>query len=129
MKLLLDASALLAYLHQEPGMEPIAGRLAECGIFSVNWSEVMQKVLAKSIDTARVGELLRERELSIEPFTATQAEIAADLWSRISGLGLSLAERACLALAMDKSLPVLTADRTWEVGDVRPLGVEVRLIR
>lgn len=110
-------------------MEPIAGRLAECGIFSVNWSEVMQKVLAKSIDTARVGELLRERELSIEPFTATQAEIAADLWSRISGLGLSLAERACLALAMDKSLPVLTADRTWEVGDVRPLGVEVRLIR
>lgn len=126
MKLVLDASALLAYLHQEQGKEQIVGRLAECGISSVNWSEVMQKVLAKGIDAEQVGALLRELELRIEPFTATQAEIAASLWSRTSGLGLSLADRACLALAIDKSLPVLTADRTWEAPQ---LGVEVHLIR
>ncbi len=64
--------------------------------------------------------------VSFEPFTPRQAELAAALWSRTHRYGLSLADRACLALALDRSLPVMTADRTWAQLD---LGLEVRVLR
>ena len=59
-------------------------------------------------------------------FSATQAEIAAGLWTSTREVGLSLADRACLALAIDLRAPVLTGDRAWR--DL-PIGVEVILIR
>ena len=64
--------------------------------------------------------------MSFERFTPRQAETAARLWSRTRNHGLSLADRACLALAMDKTLPVLTADRAWSELD---LDIEIQVIR
>ena len=122
----LDASALLAYLHREPGKEHIDGHIAELCISAVNWSEVVQKTLAKGVDVARMIDLLHDLELTIEPFTERQAETAAKLWPTTRAFGLSLADRACLALALDRSLPVLTTDRVWKE---LKLDLEIRIVR
>lgn len=64
--------------------------------------------------------------LNIEPFSESQAETAARLWLETRKYGLSLADRACLALALEKSLPVLTADRAWQQ---LQLEVDIRVVR
>lgn len=119
----LDASALLAYLQQEPGSQRIEGRMAELCISSVNWSEVVQKSLVKEVDIVKMDQCLRDLELTIEPFTDQQAVTAAQLWAKTRAQGLSLADRACLALALDKSLPVLTTDRVW-----KELNLEMEIV-
>jgi PIN domain nuclease of toxin-antitoxin system len=122
----IDASALLAYLHQEPGWDLVQSALAGGCIGAVNWSEVALKANRKGLDVPRIRGLLQDMELSIVPFTPEQAETAAALWPATKAQGLSLADRACLALALDRKLPVLTADRVWsDLG----LDIDIRLIR
>ncbi len=126
MNPVLDASALLAYLHQEPGWEEIQTVIGESCIGAVNWCEVAQKAKRKGLAVEKVRSLLDDIGLVIAPFSAEQAELAAHLWEKTRQHGLSLADRACLALAMERQAPVLTADRTWaELG----LAVEIRLLR
>lgn len=123
----LDASAVLALLHKEPGQEIVEASLAVSVISSVNWSEVLQKVIALgSREPKDVGDDLEYLGLIIIPFTADDAERAAGLWSVGRQHGLSLGDRACLSLAQRLDLPALTADRRWATLD---LNTEVRLIR
>lgn len=89
-------------------------------------SEVLQKALQWKVDVEGMGQEFMDAGVRIEPFTPRQAEIAARLRSRTRQHGLSQADRACLALALDKALPVLTADRAWRGPE---LEVEIRLIR
>lgn len=126
MTLVLDASALLAWLHREPGGERVGTVLDGASMSAVNWSEVIQKSRHKGVEVQGMLDEVTDLGLAIEPFTATQAEQAARLWAQTRGLGLSLGDRACLALAMDRSAPVLTADRDW--GGLA-LGIEVQLLR
>ena len=126
MKPVLDASALLAYLHQEPGSNEVRSVIGESVIGTVNWCEVAQKAARRRLDVDKVAGLLNELGLEIVPFSATQANLAARLWEHTRRHGLSLADRACLALAMDRNAPVLTADRAWAELD---LELEVRLVR
>ncbi|MCU0935700.1 MAG: type II toxin-antitoxin system VapC family toxin [Gammaproteobacteria bacterium] len=126
MTLVLDASALLAWLHREPGGERVGTVLDGASISAVNWSEVIQKSLRKGVEVQGMLEEVTDLGLTVEPFTPAQAEQAARLWAQTRGLGLSLGDRACLALALDRSAPVLTADRDW--GSLA-LGVEVQLLR
>jgi PIN domain nuclease of toxin-antitoxin system len=126
MTLVLDASALLAWLHREAGGERVGTVLDGASISAVNWSEVVQKSLQKGVEVQGMLEEVTDLGLTVEPFTAAQAEQAARLWAQTRGLGLSHGARACLALAMDRSAPVLTADRDW--GSLA-LGVEVQLLR
>ena len=123
----LDASALLALLHDEPGGREVEPLLDEAAISSVNWSEVVQKSLAQRIEVEGLREDLRALGLLIVSFDTEDAEIAAALWSGTAQAGLSLADRACLALALRLSLPALTADRAWS--GLQDLGVPVRVIR
>ena len=126
MSAVLDASALLAFLHDEAGSDQVSAALGGGCISTVNWSEVLQKSLQRDVDIAGMRQDFVEVGLSFEQFTAQQAEIAARLWERTRSHGLSMADRACLALAMDKTLPVLTTDRAWaELG----LGIEIRVVR
>jgi PIN domain nuclease of toxin-antitoxin system len=122
----LDASALLAYLHQESGWERVRLALAGACIGAVNWCEVAQKASRNGLDVLRVRSLLQDMEMSIVPFTLDQAEIAAQLWQQTHPLGLSLADRACLALAMERQRPILTADRAWSE---LSLGLDIQFIR
>lgn len=122
----LDASALLAMLHGEPGGEVVEELLSTSAISSVNWSEVIQKSLERQTEVEGLREDLESLGLAIVPFTASLAESTARLRQPTRSAGLSLGDRACLALAHDLGCPAFTADKVWK--DV-PVGVEIRVIR
>ena len=123
----LDASALLAQLNGEPGFDVVEALIQRSVISSVNWTEVLQKVIARGSREVRdVRADLASLGLQVLPFTEEDAELAARLWSTTRQAGLSLGDRACLSLAQRLGLPALTADRGWAALN---LEVEVRLIR
>jgi ribonuclease VapC len=120
----LDASALLALLQKEPGWENVASQTFQSAISGVNWSEVIQKTLARGGNVVFVRQGVEALGISLIPFTSEDAEQAAQLW--LQAKHLSLGDRACLALALRLGVPALTADKIWEKLTV---GVEVKLIR
>ncbi|MDQ3397079.1 MAG: type II toxin-antitoxin system VapC family toxin [Deinococcota bacterium] len=122
----LDASALIAFLRDEPGATVVAEFIHGAAMSSVNWSEVIQKTLARGLTTESLREDLAALGLSIEPLSARDAEQAALLWSRTRAAGLSLGDRSCLALGLRLGIAVLTADRAW---DNLTLPLNVRLVR
>jgi ribonuclease VapC len=126
VRCILDASALLAMMKGEPGGVSVEAYLTEAGISSVNWSEVIQKLLAQKVVTTGLQEALGELGLTILPFTTEQAELAASLWANTKSLGLSLGDRSCLSLALTLNIPVITADKAWEG---LSLPVSVQMIR
>jgi PIN domain nuclease of toxin-antitoxin system len=113
MQVVLDASALLAYLRAEPGSEAVDGVLGSALITSVNWAEVLQKSLSAGVEVEGLRQELQALGLAVEPFSAGDADTATLLWPQTRHLGLSLADRACLSLALRLNLPVLTCDRIW----------------
>ena len=124
--IVLDASALLALLHGEPGGTEIEPLLSTAAISSVNWSEVLQKGLSRGVPVEGLRSDLESLGLAIWPFTAEDAEAAAGLWPQTRALGLSLGDRACLALAMRLDKPAFTTDSTW--GQLH-VGVEIMVLR
>lgn len=126
MSVVLDASALLAYLQDEPGGEPVRAVLPRAVMSTVNWTEVIGKAREDGVDTRGLREDLESLGLAFEPFSAVQAEIAGRLKERTRRYGLSLGDRACLALGSDRGVPIYTADRAWKE---LHLGVEVETIR
>ena len=126
MNPVLDASALLAYLHRERGWEAVRSIVAESCVGAVNWSEVAQKTTGNGLDVGRARSLLEDVGLVIVPFTAKQAEMAAALWEQTNAHGLSLADRACLALALEFDAPAFTADKAWGALNV---NVDIRIVR
>ena len=126
MSVVLDASALLAYMQDEPGGEQVRAILPRAVISAVNWTEVIGKARGEGVDTRGLREDLAVLGLVFEPFSVVQAEIAGQFEERTRRFGLSLGDRACLALGSDRGEPVYTADRAWK--DLR-LGVEVETIR
>lgn len=107
----LDASALLAFLQGEAGADRVEEELDGAIVGTANWSEVAQKVRAAGADWGVASGLLLSYDLSIEPVSREDAETAAAMWRR--GSGLSLGDRLCLALAQRIEATVLTADRAW----------------
>lgn len=111
-----DASALLAYLNGEEGADAVRGRLKAGGVCSAaNWSEVAQKVAAAGADWDLARGLLLSYELTVEPVTLDDAEVAARMWR--TGEGLSLGDRLCLALAERLDGVSVTCDAAWAKRD------------
>lgn len=116
MTVVLDASALLAFLAGEPGADVVERALADGPVCSaVNWAEVAQKVSAAGGDWSVAAALLASYGVRPADATARDAEAAAALWQR--GSGLSLADRFCLALAGRLDAVALTADTAWGSSD------------
>ncbi len=111
----LDASAILAFLQEEPGHEAVATALetGSCPVCAVNFSEVAAKLVEGGMSHGEVGDVLRDLDLRVHPFDETLALECAWLREPTRAAGLSLGDRACLALAKRLSLPALTADRGW----------------
>jgi PIN domain nuclease of toxin-antitoxin system len=124
VKIVLDASALLACLYDEPGSDVVEVVLAESCISSVNWAEVVQKTVARGKPVESMRQSFEALGMRILPFTPEDAEMAGRLW--MQARSLSLGDRACLSLGLRLKLPVLTADRAW---DGLNLGVDVRILR
>jgi ribonuclease VapC len=129
---ILDASALLAYLQGEPGAAVVANALAKGSLMSsVNWAETLSKLAERGQDPDTVTDLLTNQgllnnALVIAPFDVDLAQVTAKLRPLTRSSGLSLGDRACLALGIQTQLPVLTSDQAW--GNLT-IGVVVQLIR
>jgi PIN domain nuclease of toxin-antitoxin system len=122
----LDASALLAVLLREPGCEAVQPLLAEGIISAVTACEIGTKLMDHRVPQEEVTAILADLGVKTVPFTEANALLAASLRSMTRSAGLSLGDRACLALAQARNLPVYTADRLWtSLG----LPVDIRLIR
>ena len=129
MSTVLDSSALLALLLGEPGRDLVIAAIAsDAAISSVNLAEVMTRLVRDGVTPATAGDTLRGLPVSVHVFDDALALETGALFAMIRPFGLSLGDRACLALARRQSTPVLTADRAW--GGAGPLvGVTVKLIR
>lgn len=126
MTVVLDASAALAFLQGEQGAQEVETHLENGAVIgAANWSEVAQKVIARTGSWTVASTLLDSYQLEVESVTRADSELAAAMWQR--GNGLPLGDRLCLALASRLALPVLTADAQW--GDGGALGPTVHQIR
>jgi ribonuclease VapC len=125
-KIVLDASALLAFVNREPGAEKVTAVLGEAMISAVNFCEVVTKLALRNSTSHRVLNELTEFELEVVHFDRSLAEATGLLATRTRELGLSLGDRACLALARREGAIALTADRAWRKVD---LGIDIQLIR
>jgi ribonuclease VapC len=125
----LDASALLALVLEEPGADRVDKALERgAAISAVNWAEVLSKLVESGGDpeTAAARALPTSNSgaggLMLVTFDDEHARATARLWNKTRSLGLSLADRAALALAQLRGLPVLTTDRAW-----RSLRLAIRI--
>jgi ribonuclease VapC len=125
-EVVLDASAILARAFGEPGGERVGAVMVGAFVSAVNLAEVVQKLLERGFTEETTQDVIRDLPCEIEPLEAGSAARVGLLRRRTQALGLSLADRACLELAIRKGFPAITADRAWAELD---LGVEVVLIR
>lgn len=121
----LDASAVLALILDEPGGAGVAAQLHEAGLSTVNLTEVAQRLTDQWSD-AQVTAVLARLPCEVIDFDRAMAMRAGLMRRTTRERGLSLGDRACLVSAERLGLPALTADRAWAELD---LGVEVVLIR
>ena len=125
-KVVIDASALLALLNAEAGSDVVSEALPGAAISAVNLAEVAAKLVEANMPIDAVRTILEPLDLDVRPFDAELAYASGALRATTRRLGLSLGDRACLALGQLLARPVLTTDRAWAGLD---LGVTVRTIR
>ena len=125
--IVLDASALLAFLFRETGHEIVERHIESACISTVNISEVAARFVRDGIDPAPLLDKISESSIQVVPFTLTHAIYTARLLQLTSRFGLSLGDRACLGLAQERGLAVLSADSVWR--ELAAIDVDVVLIR
>jgi len=125
--IVLDASALLAVLTSEPGGEKLTPQLLDAAVVStVNLAEVQSKLVREGADPDEAWENVLSPIREAAEFTREQAKIAGSLITQTRTLGLSLGDRACLALGIALNAPIYTADRSWKN---LKLGVRIHVVR
>jgi ribonuclease VapC len=107
----LDASALLAFLQRESGADLVERHLAGAALSAVNYSEVLKKVVENGGSVQEAAGVIQALQLEIIPFDERQAMVAAALLPKTQGKGLSFADRACLTLESDLKAALYTTDR------------------
>ncbi len=118
----LDASALMAMLHQEPGGDFVRERIHDACISAVNLAEVGSKLVDRGTSPDQAGAALSALGLIVIPFDEEQALLSAALRVATQRRGLSLGDRACLAAAKLGGSVALTADRAWSM-----LGLDIAI--
>jgi len=123
---ILDASAVLAVIQGEPGAETVAEALQDALILAVNYAEVISKLVERGATFQQADAAVQNLAVPVVDFDLALARRTGALRSATRSRGLSLADRACLALGEREQVPVLTSDRRW--AGVLP-DVRVQLIR
>lgn len=113
-------------LQGEPGAETVAAVLGDALISAVNYSEVVTKLHDRGVPAEAIDTVLASLALAIEPFGRDQAIEAGSLRNATRALGLSLGDRACLALAKVRGAPAITMDRARRDLEI---GVTVECLR
>jgi ribonuclease VapC len=126
-KIVLDASAILAVIGGEPGAEKLTPELLSRAVVStVNLAEVQTKLVSRGWTSEQAWEDATSPVREVVSFDEDQARLAGDLVLQTRHLGLSLGDRACLALGITLKLPVYAAEKAWKKLKV---GVRVHVIR
>ncbi len=125
-RFVLDASALLAFLAEEPGGEKVEAALPSALVSTVNMSEVIAKLLERRMPEEEASQVVSYLNCEVVDFSFQSAWSTARLRLPTRPQGLSLGGRACLALAIERNAPVMTTDRAWALLRV---GIEVNVVR
>lgn len=124
----LDASAVLALLFEETGAEMVRAQLRTGVIGAANLAEVLAKLSDHGLPAVEAVRAVAILGLEVAPMTEAQAQRSAELRPLAREAGLSLGDRACLALATELGAPAVTADRGWSAV-AGPAGVSIQMIR
>lgn len=122
----LDASALLALVNEEAGADRVRPLMARSIMSAVNLCEVVHKLRRRGLPVETVRATLNPLVRQPVSFDEPMAYVAASIHERTRGQGISLADCACLALALSRNAPAVTTEKTWEACDV---GVTIIRIR
>jgi len=122
----LDSSAILADFLKEPGCEIVHASQGAHVVSAVNFAEVYSKLIERGLTVEEIEKLRAIEPFTVVEFDRPQAILNAQLRPVTKNLGLSLGDRACLALAIRENATVLTADRSWAELN---LGIEIKVIR
>jgi ribonuclease VapC len=122
----LDASAILAIVNAEPGADLVRASLSGAIMSAVNYSEVLKKTIERGGTGEAAASFVRGLSVAVIPFDEALAAVSADLYPQTKQHGLSLADRACLALGIQRNCKVLTSERRMALPT---LSIKVKLIR
>jgi PIN domain nuclease of toxin-antitoxin system len=122
----LDASAILAVLNGEPGAETISPLLTHGLVSSVNYAETLAKLAEQGSSDENARQAILDLGVDVVDFDRSLADRSGELRPLTRHRGLSLGDRACIALGEREGVPIVTADRTWR--DVLP-GLDIRVVR
>jgi PIN domain nuclease of toxin-antitoxin system len=122
----LDSSAVLALLQNEAGSSIVGPLVFGALISAVNLTEVYSKLILKGLPASLCWPRIVSLQCEVCPYTGEQARAAAELIQVTKPYGLSLGDRACIALAIDRKATVYTTDKIWK--SIR-LGIKVEVIR
>ena len=125
-RVVFDASAILTAAKNEPGTDLVFRHAQDSVVSTVNLAEAQTKLVQRGLPADDAWQAALSFCHQVVPFDSEQARLTGNLVSTTGILGLSLGDRACLALAMLLKLPVYTSDRMWKK---LQLGVEIRLLR
>lgn len=120
----LDASAVLALVRDEPGGDKVAEHVGRGAISAVNLQEIVKELLLSGLNEPVIRELLGELRLDVRAHDAEAAYAAASLHEQTRQFGRGLGDRSCLALALGLGVPAITADREWRKVKVKGLKIE-----
>lgn len=124
--MVFDTSVVMAILNQEPGQDIGRQHLGGALLSVVNYAEIATNLSRQSLPGAAVKKILTSFDRNVVLLDKATALLAGTLVADTKQYGLSLGDRACLALAVNRNLPVLTSDKAWAEVE---LPIEVRLIR
>ena len=128
MPVVLDASAILALLFDEPGAAKVHERIHGGLLGTTNLAEITAKLSDKGVPVDDAARAVAMLGVEVVPFTEAHAQASNRMRSATRAAGLSLGDRACLALAIVRGLPALTAERRWpEIAEA--VGAIVEVIR
>lgn len=125
-RIVLDASAILALLYRETGHDVVSAALGGAAVSAINVAEVLSNLADTGMPAAEMHEVIDDLGLIIVPFDVELSYAVGLLRPATKAQGLSLGDRACLALAQRFGVPAMTADQAWKMVSV---GVDVQVVR
>jgi PIN domain nuclease of toxin-antitoxin system len=125
-EIVVDSSAVLAAIKDEPGGDEVERDIRGARISAVNLSEIIGWLAERGFASENIVRIVTSFDLTVEVFDRSRALAAGLLAAQTKRRGISFGDRACLALTAELGLPVVTGDRNWRNLDI---GVDVRLFR
>jgi ribonuclease VapC len=119
----LDSSAILAVINSEPGYDVVEKIIAGSIVSSVNVSEVLTKLVERGIHIDDAFEEFSQLGMDALSFNQEHAKKTSELRTLTRHLGLSLGDRACLAVAIEENAIAVTADKSWASLNICPVEV------